>query len=165
MADAMSRAPLESQISLPEVDDRSVIVCPLASVSDERRKKRQRQIEQDRETRTVLRLVRDGWPEHRHQCEPAALPYWNVRGELAVDDELLVRGSRLIIPIVSRPQILQSPHAAHQGIDTLLRFARANVYWPGLAADIRRQVEFCSTCQSYARANSKETLMHDESPP
>ena len=71
------------------------------------------------------------WPEileqargyHRHQKQVIEL-YWNSREELTIEDGLVYKGYRLVIPAKERPGIIKSLHESHIGVEGTLRSAR-----------------------------------------
>ena len=69
-----------------------------------------------------------------------------MRGELTVQEELLVRGGRLVMPTIMRPEILDRLHSAHQGITKCRLRARESVWWPGLSGQLEKMVQSCPIC-------------------
>ena len=51
-----------------------------------------------------------------------------------------------MIPPTLRGEIIDSLHAAHQGISGMNERARAGVYWPGITADIIKARNSCGSC-------------------
>lgn len=92
----------------------------------------------------------------------SVLPYFNYRDEITVQDGVLLRGERVIIPKVLRSGIVHKVHAGHSGINSCLRRARELIFWPGMSADIRQYVETCDVCSSLPNRQAPEPLyMHD----
>ena len=58
-------------------------------------------VRQDTTADTTLSVVADiiqrGWPTKRSECPEVALPYWNYRVELGIQNSLLLKGVRIII--------------------------------------------------------------------
>ena len=46
-------------------------------------------------------MVLKGWPDKRDVCPEMLKPYWTYRDELSVLDGLVLKGTRIIIPIVA----------------------------------------------------------------
>ena len=46
----------------------------------------------------VRELIEKGWPEHKRNCPVPAKPYWSVRDEMTVADDLILRGEAVVIP-------------------------------------------------------------------
>ena len=73
-------------------------------------------------------------------------PYWQYRNELSVVDEVILVGSRVLIPTPLRSDVCKVLHSAHQGTTAMCARAKSAVFWPGITASINRTREQCSTC-------------------
>ena len=109
-------------------------------------------------------MIQQGWPDDKSRVPEAALPYFNIRDELSIQDGLVFRGERIIIPQTLRKEMKETLHTSHVGIEGTLRRARESIYWPGMNADVKQYISMCETCRSYDRRNQKETLMPHELP-
>ena len=93
----------------------------------------------------TLYLLRDtiynGWPSYRKQCPEELWDYWNFRCDLVLEDGLILKGDRVVIPESLRAQVLESTHTGHQGETKSLLLARQSVFWPGITSDIRQMVK------------------------
>ena len=62
----------------------------------------------------TLYLLRDtiynGWPSYRKQCPEQLWDYWNFRCDLLLEDGLILKGDRVVIPESLRAQVLESTH-------------------------------------------------------
>ena len=111
---------------------------------------------------TALRdAVLAGFPEHRYELPPSVRPYWGIRDMLAVDDDLVVYGPRLVIPAGLRRKVLCGLHDSHQGIVKTTRRARQCVYWPGIDRDVANTVSTCPSCRQMAPSHCNEPLWQD----
>lgn len=63
----------------------------------------------------ILKFCREGWPEKSALDETMKL-YWSERGDFTVQDGLLLKGVRLVIPKTLQNEILEKIHEGHQGI-------------------------------------------------
>ena len=87
-----------------------------------------------------------------------------MRDELTVQDGLIFRGERVVIPSSLRQVMKQKVHSSHMGIDSCLRRAREHIYWTGMSAEIKQQIEACETCGKFGMNQPKEPLMPHEVP-
>ena len=87
-----------------------------------------------------------------------AFPYFNQRDELTVQNGLIFRGERVVVPKKLREVMNQKIHSSHMGTEACLRGARESIYWPGMCAEMKQLVESCETCRQYDCAQPKETL-------
>jgi hypothetical protein len=67
-----------------------------------------------------LQILKDtilcGWPHKREDTPSLAKPYFDIRDELTVQDGILFRGERAIIPKTLRSDMMQRIHSSHIGI-------------------------------------------------
>ena len=122
-------------------------------------------INKDPELCMLRDTITEGWPELRHDCPSILQPYWNYRDELAVEDGLLLKGTKLIIPKQMQPEVLNQIHSGHLGIEKCCLRARTTVFWNGLHKDIEELVSKCSTCQRHQASQPKEQLLPRDVPP
>ena len=88
--------------------------------------------------------------------------YWNYREELAVEDGLVFKAHRLVIPSSLRAEYLKDLHACHLGEEKTLLRARETVFWPGISDDVKNAVKSCDVRLKYKPAQQKEPLIpHD----
>lgn len=103
-----------------------------------------------------------GWPLQRQQLPERLQRYWNYSEELAVEDGLIFKAHRLVIPTSLRAEYLKDLHAGHLGKEKTLLRARETVFWPGISDDVRNAVKLCDVCMKYKLAQQKEPLVpHD----
>jgi len=91
----------------------------------------------------VLAALRDtialGWPETRSDCPEILHGYWNYRGELGVEDGIILKGSRIVILQSLRADVLAQLHYAHQGVEKCRLRAKSSVFWDGINKDIEKK--------------------------
>jgi len=66
--------------------------------------------------------------------------------ELTVQEGILFRGTRVIIPQSLQPAILQELHSTHVGIVKMKALARNYCYWKNIDKDIEALVKSCKQC-------------------
>ena len=88
-------------------------------------------------------------------------PYFSMRDELTVQDGLIFRGQRIVIPLRLRREMKKKIHSSHLGTESCLRRARECLYWPGMSAEIKEMV---ASCETYETTPQKESLMPHETP-
>ena len=148
-ADALYRTPLPATATEAEQDlekeckaylDSVVESLPATSTKLEQIKSAQTS---DDTCKRLSRYIAHGWPKLRRGVHHMLLPYWPERSALHEGGGLLMKGERLIIPESMRPDILQSLHQGHQGINKCLARARESVWWPGITSAVKQMVERC----------------------
>lgn len=85
--------------------------------------------------------------------------YWAVRDEISVQDGVLFKGQRIIIPRSLCPEMLRRIHISHIGGAACYRQARETLYWPNMQGEIKDFVSQCSACNEYAHKQQQETMM------
>ena len=104
----------------------------------------------------------NGWPE---TCKIKGLVklYRQVSSEIAIQDGLLMRNNRIIIPSLLRQEILDKIHTGHQGIHKCRERARQSVWWPGISRQLEDLIRSCPHCCK-ERLQSVEPLIPTEFP-
>ncbi|XP_043188392.1 uncharacterized protein K02A2.6-like [Amphibalanus amphitrite] len=178
--DALSRAPVEEPTSEDSQLTQAVEchVCQTASItisevssqekpshlSDPRLEDLRKAAQEDTVYQQLLSAVTNGFPSSKEQLPYHLLPYWSVRHELSSQDDLILKGRRILIPFSSRKDTMRALHDAHQGIERTKRRARQTVWWPGLNSDIINVVGNCTTCQEHRSSLPQEPMAVDPPP-
>ena len=116
----------------------------------------------DKNLSILKEAIVNGWPQHKSQAPAEVLPFYDIRDTLSVEDELIVKGERVLIPKSLRKEIKEKLHAAHMATESMLRRARRTVFWPGMSDEIKQIAESCEVCQETKRSNQKESLRQHE---
>ena len=104
-------------------------------------------------TLTLLRhYIHMGWPNDCRMLPQELHTFWNYREDLSMENGLIMKGARLLIPSTLRKKVLEQIHDGHLGIEKCMLKARDSVFWPGISNDIRETVEKCGICQASSRA-------------
>ena len=116
-------------------------------------------------TLTVLRhYINMGWPSDRRNLPKELHTFWNYREDLSMENGLITKGARLLIPSTLCRKILEQIHDGHQGVEKCMLKARKAVFWPGISNDICETVDKCGICQESAKS-SKPVRSVSEIPP
>ena len=91
---------------------------------------------QDDHLQKLKNLIITGWLHTKDMLQIDLKAYWLYRDELAVIDEVILKGRCIIIPTNLRHQILEQLHTNHMGIEKTKLLACESVYWPCINADI-----------------------------
>ena len=75
-------------------------------------------------------------------------PYFVRCNELTVEEDCLLWGIHVIVPLKLRHHVLDELHMSHLGIVHKKSLARIHVWWPHIDQDIEVIVQTCNTCQS-----------------
>ena len=163
LADTLSRAfsPDGNTVSAQSNLER---VCMIQSLpmTEHRILEIKKATESDDEMKLLKSIIINGWPGDKLQLPPEVLPYFSIRDELSVQDGIIFRGERAVIPAELRNVLKEKIHSSHLGIEGCLRRAREAIYWPNMNADMKDYISKCSVCRSTSDCQQKETMMpHD----
>ena len=159
LADPMSRLiplPCEESLDLQKV-------C-LVRFSDEKWNALKRDTSSDPELSPLREIIYSGWPGKQKQVPVPLKKYWAYRDELSIENGLVLKGERVIIPELQREDILEKIHQAHQGVAKCQLRAKSCVFWPNINKDIEARVQKCEICQESQNTQTKETLEPHEVP-
>ena len=76
-----------------------------------------------------------------------------LRDHLSTVDGVIVYNDRVIVPKSLRPNVINTLHAAHQGVSTMIARAESSVFWPGITKDIHDVRDRCHQCNRNAPSN------------
>ena len=159
LAGTMSRQPCRDKEQI-ELDVQITFVQFSTKILQELRGETQA----DDELCALKTVITDGWPERQSSLPATLRPYWSCRDELSIEDSLIMKGDRLVIPSSMQVQILAKLHESHQGIEKTRLRARATVYWKNINRDIDEIVRKCDVCQQMQRLTDRQTsqrINHD----
>ena len=110
---------------------------------------------------TVYQLTQQGWPHQRRHVPHLARRYWDFRDELSTDDELLLKGLRLIIPSKLQEEYISHLHKGHLSTSKVQENARQHMYWTGIDADIEDYTKRCQECIKRSQVAKEPLQPHD----
>jgi Integrase zinc binding domain len=87
-----------------------------------------------------------GWPSPKSEIASEIRVYYNLRLELSVVRECLLRGSRVVVPSTLRQSLLELSYEGHPGVLRMKSTCRESIWWPGIDADVERAVCDCQAC-------------------
>ncbi|XP_023806683.1 uncharacterized protein K02A2.6-like [Oryzias latipes] len=113
----------------------------------------------DETMKELKRTILKGWPENKKECPGKIQDFWNCRAELTVVDDIVLKGSKFVIPTSLRKQMLRKIHEGHLGEVKCKRRARDVIYWPRINQDISQTTASCELCCTYRPRQQAEPLM------
>ena len=87
-----------------------------------------------------------------------------VRNELTVLGNLVLRGTRLVIPKKLRKQVLDLAHEDHQGIVKTKQRLSTKVWWPRIDRQAEQRCRTCHGCQLVGKPLPPEPMKRTELP-
>ncbi|XP_036340795.1 uncharacterized protein K02A2.6-like [Rhagoletis pomonella] len=89
---------------------------------------------------TITCVKNDLWSANK------ANVYYPFRYELSAVGDILIRGSRIVIPKTLREKILRLTHERHPGESAMKRRLRSKVWWPLIDREAENFVKKCVNC-------------------
>lgn len=117
--------------------------------------------EKDETLQQVKKWLQTGWP---NKIEKKFQGFWQKRNEMSIIDDCLIWGTRVVIPSVFRPEILNYLHANHPGIVATKACARSYAWWPGINNDVELKIKNCDQCQEVRNDPPRAPVQMWESP-
>ena len=156
-ADALSCLPGHESYEMPGMDAQCPTGQPVEKICLE--------TDRDESLWALCEIIRWGWPDSQQDIPPDLQAYWTFRDKLSVDNGIIIKGDRLVIPQSMWEELLAILHTGHLGMEKTKLKARSSVYWPGINQDIYSLVQECKVCQEHQRNTKREPLLQHEIPP
>ena len=104
-------------------------------------------------------MVTSGWPNQCSLLPTFLKPFWSVKDFISIDDGILLKGNRIIIPPKPQGDVLNQLHNhSHQCISNTRFLAQKCVYWPNIDKDIESIVGHCIICNTYVNSLPPEPM-------
>lgn len=101
--------------------------------------------------REILQALQDGKKINKNKAH-------NEEFEYSLQQGVILRGHRVIIPKVLQKRILRELHNVHFGIIKMKMLARSYVWWSGIDQDIEQITKNCAECN--ANKNNPTKVKH-----
>ena len=93
-----------------------------------------------------------GWPNECRMLPQELHTFWNYREDLSMENGLITKEARHLIPSTLKRKVMEQIHDGHLGIEKCMLKAKEAVFWPGISNDILEAVEKCGICQAGSKA-------------
>lgn len=159
IADSLSRLSTSQCLPRPFDDDNYVNLvvtqsCPTAITLSELRQicKKDHDIE----------LVKNGI--YNNSWDQSINNFKIFEHELCFQDDLLLRGNKIVIPLELRSKVLAAAHEGHPGIVAMKTRLRSKVWWPKIDKDAESYVRACKGCTLVSAPNPPNPMRRREIP-
>ena len=155
LADCFSRVGgLQDSIKLPKLSIYQ-ITSQLNARSDSLQQLHE--VLQANDTLAILRYpIQKGWPSTIKELPSEIQPYWTFRKELTIEDGLIFKGTRIVVPSMKQAEILKLIHEGHLGLTKCKLRAKETVCRPGLNDQLEKLVLNCQLCLKYLQSKCKQ---------
>ncbi|CAG2219480.1 unnamed protein product [Mytilus edulis] len=164
MADTLSRAYINKELSgqdiRPETEKEveTVNAIQFLPITAERCKTLQSATAEDEELQILSKVIKKGWPIIKDAVDIKIQKYFPFREELTIQNGLIFKSDRVVVPNSARADLTEKAHSSHIGIQGCLRRARECLYWPNMNSDIESCIKTCETCNAFNMEQQKESL-------
>jgi hypothetical protein len=107
--------------------------------------------------------VLTGWRD-KNELPENIRQFCGYRDEITVQNGILYKGMRIIVPAALQKTMLKKVHSSHQGITASIRRAKYVLFWPGMGAQITDMISTCTACNTFQDKQQKEPMMSYEVP-
>jgi len=110
-------------------------------------------------TKVIKYISNEKWPSGNKITDDIR-PFYILRDELSLSpgDDMVLRGSRIVLPTTLRVQAIQTAHEGHQGIVKTKAFLRTKVWFPGIDLLVEKHIGNCTACQIVTDTKRPEPL-------
>ncbi|XP_048577104.1 uncharacterized protein K02A2.6-like [Nematostella vectensis] len=163
LADTLSRAYLpevnawECTRELEEIDHRSWM-----PVREETWQQLKNAAVDDAVQQNLREVIKRGWPESKTDLPECVHPYFDIRDELTVQEELIFKGQQLVVPRALRKELMEKTHSSHIGIEGCIRRARDTFFWPRMTVELKEYITKCEVCLTHRSGQRKEPILQHE---
>ena len=93
------------------------------------------------DTLTILKYtIQKGWPSSIKELPSEIQAFWTFQEELTIEDGLILKGTRIVVPSMKQVEILKLIHEGHLGLTNCKLRAKETVYWPGLNDQLEKLI-------------------------
>lgn len=104
---------------------------------------------------TAKEYILKGWPDKKYLQE--LMPLYEVADVLELEEDLMYKGGKCVLPVGVQELILRLAHKTHPGMSAMKRLVRNYFWWPGLDRMVDRTVRECEECMSSEKMLSLNT--------
>ena len=112
--------------------------------------------QEDDELALLKHTITQGWPSYIKEVPCVIQSYWTFREELAIEDGIILKGTRIVIPAKKWEAVLKLKHEGHLGLNKCKRHVKETVYWPGLNDQLEKLILNCELCLKYSQSKCKQ---------
>lgn len=157
LADTLSRAP-NTQVYQSPAENDAFEVMSVSYISTARLEGLRKHTAEDEVLQILSRVIHRGWPTKKSQLQPTLRLFFPYRDELTVEDGIIMKGHKTIIPQSLHKEYINIVHKGHPGAEATKRRARSIIFWPTMSNDITEELLSCAACNSTKPHQQKEPL-------
>ena len=106
-------------------------------ISDSTLAKFQVETAKDESLQVLSQVIRASWPTKTSMVPTSAQPFFKYRDEMTLQNGLIFKGTKIVVPESLHRCMLEETHKSHQGLQACLRRAREVFFWPRMSAQLK----------------------------
>ena len=142
-----------------EIEAEQVNMLQYLPVKDETLCQIQNLTQEDAILKTLACVIKQGWPESKLHLPLEVQDYFPFKEELTLQNGVIFKGDRVVIPFQMRAELKRKLHSSHLGVQACQRRAREAFYWPGMYKEIEEYVSKCQVCNTYHQGQQREPMI------
>lgn len=116
--------------------------------------------EQDESLQKLKHVIKVGWPDKKEEVPTEVRNYFHFKEELTIQNGILFKGSRVIVPAALRPLTVKKVHSSHIGLEGCLRKACDMLFFPGIC-QLKSRTPLANAMHATAtRRTSRKSLLY-----
>ena len=112
--------------------------------------------QEDDELTLLKKTITQGWSSTIKEVPNDLQPYGTFGEELTVEDGIVLKGTRIVIPTKKCEAILKLIQEGHLGLNKCQLTAKDTVYWSGLNNQLEKLILICELCLKYSHSKCKQ---------
>ena len=100
----------------------------------------------------LARIIQNGWGENRGDLDADLHTFWIYRFNMYITNDIIMNGTRIVVPQSLQQEYLQCLHMGHLGISKCRARAKTTVFWPNIEQDISQLIARCELCHENQHA-------------
>ena len=128
----------------------------------------QKATKEDKTLQRLAQSVRSGKWDFSGEVNAKELKLFHkVHDELTIhsDSNIILRGTRIVIPSALRKRAMELAHEGHQGLVKTKQLIREKVWFPGIDKEVKQVIDYCTPCQANTSSLCPSPLQMSELPP
>lgn len=101
---------------------------------------------------------------YQQSWDPSVSSFKIFETELCFQDNVLLRGNKIVIPTKLRQRVLEAAHEGHPGIVAMKNRLRTKVWWPKMDKEAEQLVKHCKGCTLVSAPNPPNPMKRRELP-
>ena len=149
-----------SRLALPDIEvndyEEEVILFLTTQISDSTVTLSEVQVAtaEDPILANISKFVQNGWLK-KSKIDSNWLPYFNIREELTVIKDILMRDERVVVPAGLTTQLIHIVHQGHQGMTRTKQRLRQYYWWSSMDKQVEELIRNCVVCSSSSDKTAK----------